>query len=45
MIFANTELKYAQCDFFGQERRSFIQYDFDKEHLVCKDCLYNEYHD
>jgi len=39
MTYANMELKYAECDFCGQEKRCFIQYDFDEEHVVCPDCL------
>lgn len=36
---ANNELKYAECDFCGQERKCFIQYELGEEQAVCPNCL------
>jgi len=42
MIYANVELKYAECDYCGQEKKCFIQYELDEEHVVCPQCLLSE---
>ena len=42
MIYANVELKYAECDFCGQEKKCFIQYELDEKHIVCPNCLLME---
>jgi len=45
MIYANSELKYTECDFCGQEKNCFIQYELDEERTVCPDCLLIEERD
>jgi len=39
MSSANNELKYAECNFCGQEKKCFVQYHFGEEEVVCPDCL------
>lgn len=39
MIYANSELKYAECDFCGQDRECYIQYEYGEEQTVCPSCL------
>ena len=39
MIYINNDLKYAECEFCGQEKECFVQYEFDRKHVVCPDCF------
>jgi len=39
MSSANNELKFAECNFCGQEKKCFVQYHFGEEEVVCPDCL------
>jgi len=39
MTYTNIELKYAECNFCCQEKKCYIQYEFDEKYVVCPDCL------
>lgn len=38
MSYENT--RFTKCEFCGQEKQCFTQYEFDGEHILCSDCLF-----